>query len=118
MAEDIKKTTSHEYHYIKTNDFRSVFVTGAIGGPTVLGLLDMNVFIDRPAIPTSTKHAITEKQTIGEEVSKVVREGSIREVQIGLLMDINVARAIKGWLDSNILILEKQLNDINKLGGK
>ncbi|TND10113.1 MAG: hypothetical protein FD123_361 [Bacteroidetes bacterium] len=97
----------HSFHYIKNNDYKTVIVTGAFGGVTIQGLIDMNVFTDRVVIPRKIINEISSQIPHSTEVERDERDGSVREVQVGLLMDVNTAKTLIDWLQANINAIEK-----------
>lgn len=93
-----------EFHYIKNNGFCTILGSGVFGGITPQGQLNINFFTERAAIPTKIVYAATQ---IGDklkldEIERDGKDGIIREVQCGVLMDINVAISFRAWLDEKI----------------
>lgn len=115
MSEEIKKNDNfHEYHYLKINDFKTYFSTGVIGGPNLSGLLDLNFFVDRPTVPRITFHKIVDHKINPMESNREGRNGSIRELQCGVILDLNTAKALYSWLGRHIDALEKISNEIKE----
>lgn len=106
-----------DVHYIKNNDFKSIFVTGAYGGIAGSGLLNLNLFTERAPIPSSITYELIEGGFLGEEISRTSRDGIIREVQIGLLMDENTARSLISFL-TKALETNKNPNSETALASK
>jgi hypothetical protein len=98
-------------HYMKNSDYRTVFATGFIGGPTPNGLINIDILTDRLPIPQSVTLDGTVQPPI--EVERESKSGIIREVPIGLLMDINAAKQLREWLDKNIGNLDKIIQKSN-----
>ncbi len=97
-------------HYIKNNDFKTIFSTGMYGGITINGLINVNFCVDRTAIPTKTESAVDLNTNTLKEEKKESRDGIVKEVQIGVLMDVNMAKHTVAWLQQQI----KQLEDLQK----
>lgn len=95
---------SVDMHYLKTNNYRTYHVDGIFGGLTPDGnKLYIELFVQRVVTPTKVKHAINQDGTLGKEIGK--REGKsgiIREIESGIIMDINVVRTFKKWLEEKI----------------
>ena len=85
-------------------------VTGVYGGLTTNGLINANFFNERAVLPDSQMVEVNEDGVIiGKPIDK--KDGDImRELQSGLLMDVNTARVIIRWLESKIKDLERLQN--------
>lgn len=105
MSDNTKIT----FHFKKSPDFKTALATGIYGGPTIQGLININFFVDRPPLPKSVSHEI-DGERIGAEVEKEVKNGLIREVHSGILLDVNTAKSVVEWLNDKIEILENQIN--------
>jgi hypothetical protein len=94
-------------HYQKTSGFRNIYVSGAYGGAALgNGLIYMNLFTDRPPIPTLQ---VLEPVSGGEtEISREGKEGLIRDVEIGCIIDVGTAKVLVEWLQNKIDLLEKK----------
>jgi hypothetical protein len=94
-------------HYLKSANFRNIFVSGAHGGASHgNGMIYMNLFADRPPIPQVTVHNV--KDGILEEIleERVTKKDVIREIEAGVIMDLRTAKLLKDWLQSKIDVLE------------
>ena len=107
MAKKSEDTTEFDVHYVKSNDFKTCLSTGAIGGVTPNGLIDINFFVDRNPIPKKITYKI-ENGKLGSDIETEGKEGSIREVTTGIIMDLNTAKSLINWLDEKIKIIEGQ----------
>jgi hypothetical protein len=101
--------TKIRFHYIKSNGFRVVHVDGAHGGITPRGTIFAAIFSERAAIPEMTVHPISAEGTLGEESreERKAREGIVREVEIGLMMDLHAAEGLHQWLGEKIATLKE-----------
>ena len=92
---------------IKTNNFRSLHADGVWGG--LNGQLDivMAFYSERPAIPQRVVHSI-EGQRLGDEIlsERVVRDAHIRDVEIAVSMNAEVAKSFRDWLSEKIEAVE------------
>jgi hypothetical protein len=98
-----------EVHYLKTKNYRTYHVDGIFGGVTPEGNLYMELFLQRTATPRSTEYEITNEGYLGAEIfdSRTGKSGIIREIESGLVMSMEVAKTIKGWIDEKITQYEK-----------
>jgi hypothetical protein len=95
------------FDYIKTNTFRSFHADGVWG--RLNGQLDivMAFYSERPAIPQRVVHSI-EGERIGQEIEseRVVRDAHIRDVEIAVSMNAEVAKSFHEWLGEKIEAVE------------
>jgi hypothetical protein len=99
MAEE-KDPKTIKTHYIKNSDFRTVFSSSIYGGLTINGLININFCVDRTTIPFQTESIADEKGL--KEVSKQSKDGLVKEVQFGTLIDVQTAKALVTWLNEQI----------------
>ena len=92
------------FHYIKANDFKTAFATGIFGGITVNGKLNIDFYTERIAIPDSQTIEVINRTTLGEPIidKTVSKKGVIREVQVGVLMDIEAAKLLAKWINETL----------------
>jgi len=97
-----------KFDYIKANLFRTARVDGAWAGTNGYQDLILTVYSERTPIPRQTVHFITEQQALGEEIKaeRVTRDAVIREVEICLSMNLDVARALQKLLEKQIEAIE------------
>jgi hypothetical protein len=105
-----------KFDFIKSNYFRTIHADGIWGG--LNGHLDiaMAFYSERPAIPQQITVPI-ENGKLGNELegTRVGRDAVIRDVEISVTMNVEVARYFRQWLDEKI----KAIDEINqKAGGK
>lgn len=111
MSKDSKENNKilFDTHFVKNSDFRTVLASGIFGGVTPTGLINLNVFSDRAPIPKRITFEVDPGVgQLNNEVDRDSKEGVIREVHFGMLIDINTARSIIEWLNQKIGILESQ----------
>ena len=102
-------------HYIKTNNYRSYHADGVFGGLTPNKKVYMEFFLQRQVTPKIIEYSVT-KGELGAEVKREGKEGFVREIEAGIIMDIDVARVLRDWLDDKIKTVER-LNT-SKIKGK
>ena len=97
------KPTSLKINYIKTNTYRTYYIDGAHGGLTPKLKLYMDLFIDRNITPKIIEHNIDENGNLQNE-GKVIeaKEGTAREIECGLIMDMDTAKSLHDWLGKKI----------------
>lgn len=89
-AADNKKTVT--FHLIKSPNFESRRVDGAIGTLAPNGKVSLSFFVERGPIPKTVTHEIEEDGTLGPVKKKTGKEGVVREIQSGILLDIESLR--------------------------
>ncbi len=96
-----------KFDYLKSSQFRTVRSDGVWGG--VNGHLDivMSFYSERPPIPQQVTHLI-EGERLGRELeqNRISRDSIIREVEICVSMNVEVAKALRLWLDERIMVIE------------
>lgn len=90
-----------DFHYVKSNFFRTIHIDGAYGGLTPGGGIFMGLFSQRFPIPQKVTSEIEDGQ-IGKEVRKELRSGIFREVEAGVIMDKETAINLRAWLGAKI----------------
>ena len=91
------------FEYLKTPDYRTISPDGVFGGISPRGSIFASLFVERPSIPTVTVYELA-KGHLGAELRalRVDREGIVREVQMGLMLDLEAATRIRDWLSARI----------------
>ncbi|MYG39779.1 MAG: hypothetical protein F4201_02990 [Nitrospira sp. SB0677_bin_15] len=97
-----------DFHYIKSNDFRTIFCDAIWGGVTPRNYITMSVCSERFPIPQKTTHQVQENGALGgEDLSKrETRRGIVREVGVAVVMDLGMARSMVEWLEEHIRSIE------------
>jgi len=88
--------------------YKGVHVDGAYGGITTRGLINISFFSERSPIPTGSVFTITEQGKLGELIGDFEgsKKGIVREFEIGVYMDITIAKALAVLLNSKVEELE------------
>lgn len=89
-------------NYLKVPSYRSYHVDGAFGGISPNGNIYCEFFIERNVTPQKVVHFLTDVGTLGEEKERVGKEGLVREIESGIVFDINTACLLKDWLEEKI----------------
>jgi hypothetical protein len=110
------------FHYIKSSDYRPIYVDGVIGGLTPRGLIQMSVFSEHTAIPQKTVSKFLPDGTLGDNLSdeEVSRGGIVRDLSATLLFNEDLARRLVDWLNVRLdeLVQAKKIaQGLQKDGG-
>ena len=97
------------FHYIKANQFRVIHADGVHGGLHPRGNIQMSFFSERVPIPKKVSHEIADDGRLGKEIvaERESRDGIVREVEVGVVMGVEEARALVKWLQLKIRAHEK-----------
>lgn len=98
------------FHYIKSNAYRVVHADGIFGGPTPNGHIYVSFFSERGPIPTVVEHAATDlgggRALLGDQIRTEGKEGIIREIEVGAMMTLDMAKKLHAWLGETIKKME------------
>jgi hypothetical protein len=105
--------TQIKFNYLKSGGYRVVHAEGVIGSLTPRLSIHMSFWNERFPIPQQVVHAVNEDGVVGEEIKseRKSREGIIRDVQVGVQMDLDTAKALRKWLDAKIQEAEKVVEE-------
>ena len=98
----------------RSASFRIVHADGVWGGVTPYGKVYMTFFSEAPPLPEAMAYSLSADGTALEEV-RADRRGSTnptREVEVGVVMDLNVAKSFLKWLAEKIDWIEKAQREI------
>lgn len=101
--------TSIDFHYIKSNSFRVVHADGVYGGPTPRGYIVLNFYSERVPIPQKITQEITSAGQLGGEIDQMGKGGIVREVEVGVTIDVPHAKSLIQWLQEKVDVMEKQV---------
>lgn len=114
-AEIVERPTDLTFHFIKTQDYRTIHVDGAWGGLSPQGeYIHMAVYSERYPVPQQLKHKVDQDGRVGKEIGRLGREGVIRDVHADLVFDIKTAETIRTWLDTKIKNYKKIEKELKK----
>jgi Na+-translocating ferredoxin:NAD+ oxidoreductase RnfG subunit len=89
------------FDYIKSTDFKVVWVDGAIGGPTAFGHIHFALYAERPAIPRRQVFKLNKETSgLGDLIPEktISRVSHVREMSCDLMMTPDVAHNLGLWL--------------------
>ena len=94
------------FHYIKSNAFRVIHVDGVIGGPTPNGNLHASFFNERAPVPTMAEYELSpvseNSAQLGKQIGRAGKDGFVREVEVGVMMNLDMAKKLHAWLGEQI----------------
>jgi len=89
-------------HMLKSPGYREVHADGAFGGVTPKGLIHFSLYSERGPIPREMVYSV-EGDTLREHLDmRVSREGIVRQLQVGVYLDVRTAEALRDWLTARI----------------
>jgi hypothetical protein len=94
--------------YVFDKNYNPVYINGASGGVTPRGEIIANFFLERHGLPFSQTYSVKDNKldkTIDIEPADF-EESLVRFVDNGIVMNIDTAKEIRGWLDRMINMLE------------
>jgi hypothetical protein len=99
-----KNASTISIHNLKTPLYRQVHVDGVHGGITPNGLININFFNQRAAIPKGTEFEIDDNGQLTRPIKNIEnsKNGIVREFEFGAYMDIHTCISIKEFLEKKI----------------
>jgi hypothetical protein len=105
MAESLLPS-SVKFHYVKSNLFRVIHVDGALGGITPGREIFVSLFSERAALPKMIEIAVSPEGALGEEIEREGKEGLVREMDVGIVLNVNAARQLIKFFQNQVKVLE------------
>ena len=102
---------SIKFDYIKSNLFRVIAPDGASATSTPQGKIFLSLFSERFPIPRQVIHEVLPDGNLGKEIDKVSRDSLVREVEIGVVIDVELAERISRTLLRIVEVSKSNLND-------
>ena len=113
-APAVKAPTELKFCFIKSQQYRNVPVNGVFGGITPHHQIHMNLFTEHNAMPTAVYNRVEGHEGngvfLGPEILEK-REGDsavVRELEVGLIFNMETAVAMRTWLDDKIRQFEAE----------
>jgi hypothetical protein len=96
--------------YQKSHSFRVIHADGVYGGTSPRLQLFVAFYSERFPIPKVLTYETSSTGAPGHEVvdERASKEGIIREVEVGVTMDIAAARAFAAWISEKVAELEQR----------
>jgi hypothetical protein len=100
--------TTVTFHWVKSSHFRTIHANGVFGGFSPDGNLFMSIFSERPVLPDVTVQTVENNGQLGKEIIEQRKglQGVVRELEVGLAMDIRTAKALVEWLTERIKLAD------------
>lgn len=97
------------FHYLKTPDFRPIYVDGVYGNVHPKRRVTMAVYSERLPLPQKTVHGFTKNGKLTDEIpeERVSKEGIVRDVSAVLHLDVDTARSVAAWLNERCDEIER-----------
>jgi uncharacterized protein YkvS len=97
-----------EFHYQKSSAFRVIHVDGVHGSASPRGYIQAAFFSERRAIPKIEYRIVNADATLGDEIidDRDQLAGYVRELEVMAVMDLEVAKSFRIWLDQKIALIE------------
>jgi len=96
-----------DVHYQKSPSYRVVLAEGVYGGLTPKGTIISHFFTERWPIPKSSSLTIVGGKSVSETTTEIL-SGVVRSVDVGVVMDFNMAVAYYHWLREKLEHLRVQ----------
>ena len=74
----------------------------------------MNLFGDRLPIPTVVTQQINPDMTLGEELGRQAKQGIVREVEVGVVLEYRAAKSLRDWLTDKLKAIETQVEQLHR----
>ncbi len=103
-----KPAKTVRFDYLKSPAFRVIHADGFHGGLTPHGKIHMAVFSERKPIARSETYSVSKDGGLGPMQYRLERDAFVREVEASIVMDLDKAIALRGWLDA----MFKQFTDL------
>jgi hypothetical protein len=92
-----------EFDFIKSNFYRVVRGDGVFGGLSPNGSFHLGFYSERMPYPQKMFHKVEGGSMGPEETGKRIgRAGVLREMEVGVAMDVAQAIVLRNWLDDKI----------------
>ena len=105
--QDSLKPKAVDIHYLKTPNYRTYYIDGLFGGLTIGQKFYFDLFLERQPTPRRLTHQITEENTLGNIIDGEGKAGIVREIECGLVFDLDTATKIRDHLSDKIKELKK-----------
>ncbi len=98
-----------QIHYEKSSQFRTVYMTGAIGGVTPDGTIRAALYNQRLPLPRRTLSEMSDGRAFEIPEEREVDSGFVREIEADVVMDLTTAKSFRDWLSHRIHQLENAI---------
>lgn len=120
-SEENETPSKLHFTYIKSNLFRVVHADGLVGSITPKNDLFLSFYNERSPLPDSLAFEITPEGRLGKEIvedRKIQTEGILREMEVGIVIDMELASNLVLWLTNMIQRTEMAMSVSNNGEGE
>ena len=91
----------------KIRNYRTYYFDGIFGGVTPNGKIYAELFLQRQVTPQVIEQKIKADGDFGDEIQRFGKQGLVREIESGIIMDVSTAKIFRDWLDTKISDFDK-----------
>ncbi len=95
------------FSYERSPGYRNIHASGIYGGATIQGDIYLAIFVDKPALPISSTLQLDEHNRSMPPESFNASRAPVREVEVGIVMDVALAKSTIDWLQDKINSIEE-----------
>lgn len=95
------------FHMIKSPGCQTHQVDGVIGGFTPSDGVFLEFFTERGTIPQTVTYQLNADGSLGNVIGKTGKDGIVREIQTGVILDLDGLKSLYDRIGSMIEQLEK-----------
>jgi hypothetical protein len=108
MTEKKKNEKKITFVYKHATDYCPQYISGVWGGINPSGFIEANFYSDHIPLPQTSTHLLENGKLDGKAVSRTPEQsiGPTRFIKQGILMDLELAKNFKQWLNDKIKELE------------
>lgn len=107
---DEQQSRTLKFDYIKSNYFRVVHADGVWGDVTPNSSIHIAFWNERFPIPKRVTYEIGADGTISDSKTST-RRGIVREVEVGVILDVETAKILVSWLQDRVEEIESELEE-------
>lgn len=114
MSESSKETPGAsgpkevEIHYKKSANYKTIYADGVIGGVSPKGNIFFDFYFERAPTPEKLVYRLTEEGRLGPLLDREQRQGLERQIECGILLDVQTAVEFYRWLEKRIREFEQR----------
>ncbi|WP_157887042.1 hypothetical protein [Hymenobacter sp. PAMC 26628] len=94
-----------DFHVVQSHDFKTSYASGIYSSVTPGGLINLSFYVDRLPLPDLMTFFV-ENNTLGPEKARSARNGIVREVQQGVLLDMQTVKNVINSLQTMMTAFE------------
>ena len=103
------------FSYKLGSGYRSIKASGAYGGIVSTGDIYMGIYSERSHLPETSYVNVSDDGVVLEDEVFRAPDGTVREIEVGLLMNLSTAKAYRKWLDDKIRAIEEANQKLREL---